>query len=180
MLERMVQELLNGSRWFQMGVVIGGLLIGASRIGASHRGSPRDQLLRRLHLFHAAVIGFQAAGHMVAVTIRSNSGTLTTTTSLAGLYGIGSIYLLPSLALGVLVWRGDIDDPARRRRVVLTDLFLAIALLVAIFPGPLAIPAILNIVALRFDTPKTMRLVVSATILVYAAMFVASFFLGGP
>lgn len=176
----MVDELLNGSRWFQMGIVVGGLLIGGSLLGGERVQSRREILLRRLHLFFAAVIALQAVGHMVAVTIRSNSGTLTTTTPLAGLYGIGLIYLLPSLALAVLVWRGSVENPVTKRRVVIADLFLAIALVVAIFPGPLAIPAILNVVALRRDTPKTMRVVSIATIVVYAAMFVASLFFGGP
>lgn len=180
MLRWMIDELLNGSRWFQTGVVAGGLLIGASMLRAGRGQSPRETLLRRLHLFYAAVIALQAVGHMVAVTIRSNSGTLTTTTPLAGLYGIGLIYLLPSLALVAFVWRDNLDNPASKRRVMIVDLFLAVALLVAIFPGPLAIPAIFNIVALRRDTRKAARVVVTATIAVYAAMFVASFFFGGP
>lgn len=180
MLRRMLHELLNGSRWFQAGLVTGGLLIGASTLRADRHSSARETLLRRLHLFYAMVIALQAVGHMVAVTIQSSRGALTTTTPLAGLHGVGLIYLLPSLTLAALVWRNDPDEPVTKRRLTIVNLFLAIALLVALFPGPLAIFALLNILVLRRDTPKTTRRVVLTTIILYAAMFVASFFLTGP
>jgi len=180
MLGSMVDELLNGSRWLQMGVLVGGLLIGASRLVGRPGESPRDLLLQRLHLLYAPVIALQGVGHIVAVNINAHRGTLETTTPLFVLDAVGAVYVLPSLWLGVLVWRGHVDTPVTKRRLVMTNSFLAVALLVAIFPGPLAILAFLNIAALRRDTAKTTRVVWVATAVAYAAMFVASFFVGGP
>lgn len=170
----MSEELLDGSRWFHIALVVW-VAIAASR---PLRPATRERTLRLLHLAYGSLVAVLATGHIVGVTIASQTGRLQTSTPPWALYGIGLVYLLPGLAIAGLAWRSRAELPVRR--LLLADGFLVLAFIAVIESSALAVPAILNIVALRSQRPKPIRAVVVATCVAYAGMLVASFLLDGP
>jgi len=145
MSERLLELLVDESKWIFPALVVALALAGRLFVRARRAGEPqRLTILRTMSLFAGCLIGILGAGHVLAVSIKLSQGTLDG--SLALLYLLGAALLLPSSWLALHVARHDLSEPDAARRTLQLNAALGLVLL-ALGPAnaPLALPALLNV-----------------------------------
>jgi len=147
--------LLDPSRWFQLAIASAALVAYASR--------RRLDAAAAMNRCFGVVLVVMATGHVTAISYKLAHEALPATTSQFAI-PMGILLALPALWLAV--------RPASERAALALNGWLAGALVVLGPSAPLAIPALLNIAHVF----RHGRALLVAQLVVYGAMFVASFF----
>jgi hypothetical protein len=151
----MIDFLLNPSVWFPLAIAVA-----TAAVAASRRWLDAGAAMNR---FYGCVVGVMALGHLVAITLKLVLGTLSPTTS---------GFAIPlGFVLGVPAWWLAVR-PANDRLTLVLNGWLAGSLVALGTSAALAVPAALNV---GYGFRRT-RALVMATVVVYLAMFTASFF----
>ena len=151
----MIDVLLNPSVWFPLAIAVA-----TASVAASRRWLDAAAAMNR---FYGCVVGVMALGHLLAITLKFVLGTLSPTTS---------GFAIPlGFVLGVPAWWLAVR-PGDDRVALALNGWLAGALVALGTSAPLAAPAALN---LGYGFRRARALVVT-TVVVYLAMFTASFF----
>jgi len=145
MSDRLLELLVDESRWIFPALVVALVLAGALLVRSRAAGVPQRQaILGSMSLFAGGLCGILGAGHLLAVTIKLSQGTLTG--SLPLLFLLGAALLVPSWWLAIHVVRHDLREPRDARRTLVLNAALGLVL-IALGPAnaPLALPALLNV-----------------------------------
>lgn len=173
----MTELLLDTMMWFRASLLLGGFAIAACWwVAWTHQVPPALTTPSLLHVFYGCVIGMMGTGHIVAVTIKAAAGTLSPDVSPWFVYPLGAAVAVPGW---LLVLSGTMLPSARvwpRRLLVIIDVWLVL-LFVPLGPSAaLAVPAALSLVWWFSRKEGIRRAAVVSSVLVYAAMLVASAF----
>lgn len=175
----MIDLLLNAALWFPAAIAIATAATATLVRRHARRGvARRVTILCALNLFYGCVVGIMASGHLVAVTIRAVEGTLSQGLTWF-LYPLGLVLAIPAWWLAGSVGRLSRREAATRRRVLVLNLWLAIAFAALGPSAPLALPAALNVGYQLTSRPGAQRAIPIVAAAIYLVMFVISLVLGG-
>lgn len=173
----MTGVLLDTIVWFRASLLLGAVAVAACWLRArTHQVPPALITPSLLHVFYGCIIGMMGTGHLVAVTIKAAAGHLSPGVSPWFVYPLGAAVAVPGW---LLVLSGAMLPSARawpRRLLVILDGWLVL-LFVPLGPSAaLAVPAALSLLWLFSRKEGIRRAAVVSSVLVYAAMLVASAF----
>lgn len=151
----MIDFLLNPSGWFPAAMTAATAAVVVSR--------QRLDAAAMMNRFYGCVVGVMAFGHLQAIVLKLALGTLSPTTSGFAI-PLGFVLAVPAWWLAA--------RPGNDRMTLVLNGWLAGALVALGTSAPLAVPAALN---LGYGFHRARAVVVTAVV-VYAAMFIASFF----
>ena len=162
--------ILDESKWLT--VAMASALLAVAVMLYRHRHTAgRDRVLGAMTLLFATTIGVMALGHLLAVTVRLASGTLTS--NVAVVYGIGIALAAPSWWLVFHALRAF--ERLHTRTTLRLNGWLAISLLALGLPNiPLAAPGFLAM-AYQVHTRRAVGWAIAGAVMVLtAALFVGS------
>jgi hypothetical protein len=128
---------------------------------APNRTGARERTQEAMNLFVGLTLLVMGVGHLLAVTVKLQQGTLNGSPAL--LYLIGVALVIPSMLIVL---------NANRAKAAVFNAWMAATLVVlGLINIPLAIPALLNIAYSRHGRPRTGLIIAVAFVLVNVGLF---------
>lgn len=183
MLDSIVRELTNESRWLAAAMLVAALC--AVRVFLRlQRGRPRERALHAaLNVLYGVMMGIMGTGHVLGVALYQMEGKLSSPAWL--LYPLGVALAVPGWILGARGshWLREREaDDRGGRLALLANAWLALFLL-ALGPHnlPLALPGLLNVAFELTSRRRLGWLLLASGITTQAVLFVGSlvFFASG-
>lgn len=162
--------ILDESKWLTFAMAVA-LLAVALMLYRHRRAAARDRVLGAMTVLFAATISVMALGHLLAVTIKLASGTLTS--PVLAVYGIGIALAAPSWWLLAHALRAF--EQLHTRTTLKLNGWLAVTLLALGLPNiPLAAPGFFAM-AYQVHTRRAVGWAIAGAVIVLtAALFVGS------
>jgi hypothetical protein len=174
MLDQLLALILDEGKWFPISMGLAFLSVTVLLLRHRH-ADLRRRILLAMNLFFGVTIGTMAFGHLLAVTIKTASGTLQASLPVPALYAIGIVLAVPSWWLAYHA-RGLIaPSPDGDRRTVMLNVWLALTLVALGVPNlPLAVPASFNIAYQLHSGRAVGWAIVSVAVVLNVGLFIAS------
>jgi len=169
---RILELLLDESRWLSAAMLasLGAVLIRRRRRQDS---SSRVEILRGMNLFYGCTIGVLSFGHLLAVAVKVDRGTVLG--SPWRLFPIGLVLAVPAWWLAFRAARLGTEENRWRRKTAALNAWLGICLLAfGLHTAPLVAPAALNVAYLFHSRRAVGWTILTATVIANLALFIGS------